>query len=53
MGSNTYTVTGPSPATTVVTQSTRTFNNLAAGDYTATVTDLNGCAVYHIYYCTL
>ncbi|CAN1488082.1 Gliding motility-associated, C-terminal domain [Flavobacteriaceae bacterium] len=44
-GSNTYTVTGPSPATTVVTQSTRTFNNLTAGDYTATVTDANGCIV--------
>ena len=44
-GSNTYTITGPSPATTVVTQTTRTFNNLAAGDYTATVTDVNGCSV--------
>ena len=44
-GFNTYTVTGPSPATTVVTQTTRTFNNLAAGDYTATVTDVNSCTV--------
>lgn len=43
-GSNTYTVTGPSPATTVATQTTRTFNNLAAGNYTATVNDLNGCS---------
>lgn len=44
-GSNSYTVTGITPAVPAVTQSTKTFNNLAAGDYTATVTDANGCIV--------
>ncbi len=44
-GSNSYTVTGPSPATTAVTQSNNTFTNLTAGAYTASVTDANGCSV--------
>jgi gliding motility-associated-like protein len=44
-GSNSYTVTGPAPAVTAVTQSSKTFTGLAAGDYTASVTDLNGCTV--------
>lgn len=43
-GSNSYTVTGTAPVVAPVTQSTRTFNNLAAGDYTASVTDANGCS---------
>ncbi|WP_281227242.1 T9SS type B sorting domain-containing protein [Flavobacterium aquiphilum] len=44
-GSNSYTVTGTNPVVAAVTQSSKTFTNLAAGDYTASVTDLNGCTV--------
>ena len=44
-GSNSYTVTGTAPVVAAVTQSTKTFNNLAAGVYTASVTDANGCTV--------
>ncbi|QIH39003.1 T9SS type B sorting domain-containing protein [Flavobacterium sp. Sr18] len=43
-GSNSYTVTGTVPVVAPVNQTTRTFNNLAAGDYTATVTDVGGCS---------
>ena len=42
-GSNSYTVTGTTPVVAAVTQSTATFTNLTAGDYSASVTDLNGC----------
>ena len=44
-GSNSYTITGTAPVVASVTQSTNSFANLTAGDYTATVTDLNGCIV--------
>ena len=44
-GSNTYTVTGTAPVVAPVTQSTNSFTISAPGNYTATVTDMNGCSV--------
>jgi gliding motility-associated-like protein len=44
-GGNSYTVTPILPVGTAVTQATKNFKGLAAGNYTATVTDLNGCIV--------
>ncbi|PZX95411.1 hypothetical protein DOS84_02275 [Flavobacterium aquariorum] len=44
-GGNSYTVTGTAPVVAAITQSTNTFTNLTAGNYTATVKDLNGCTV--------
>lgn len=44
-GSYEYTVTPVNPAGTPVIKTTNTFDDLAAGDYSVSVKDLNGCLV--------
>lgn len=44
-GTYSYTLTPTAPAGTAVTQNTKTFSNLTAGDYSFTVIDLKGCQI--------
>jgi len=44
-GTYSYTLTPTAPLGTAITQNTKTFSNLTAGDYSFTVTDLKGCQI--------